>query len=37
MSREQHWDLASKTAGNVANNLNRQVAESNKKISTLKG
>ena len=22
MSREQHWDLASKTAGNVANNLN---------------
>ena len=34
MSREQHWDLASKTAGNVANNLNRQVAESNKKIST---
>ena len=37
MSREQHWDMASKTAGNVANNLNRQVAESNKKISTLKG
>lgn len=37
MSREQHWDLASKTAAGVANKLNRQVAESNHKIDTLRG
>lgn len=37
MSREQHWDLASKTAAGVANKLNRQVAENNHKINTLRG
>lgn len=37
MNREQHWDLASKTASVVANKLEEQVESSQQKTKTLQG